>query len=120
MKKTLIFSCILLGFGLLLVNYGSAGYIPEGSQSLGVYEGSFSGDRYGGSVRIHLYQSPQGTQLFEGDFANPDNARRDYDLEYPAGKRFLMVEEFEPEVANTKLVYVENWAEELVGLVPTD
>lgn len=68
MKKTLIFSCILIGFGLLLVNYGSAGYIPEGSQSLGVYEGSFSGDRYDGSVRIHLYQTPQGTQLFEGDF----------------------------------------------------
>jgi hypothetical protein len=50
------------------VNSAGAGYIPEGPQSLGVYEGSFSGDRYGGSVRIHLYQTPQGTQLFEGDF----------------------------------------------------
>jgi len=31
-----------------------------------------------------------------------------------------MIEDFEPEVANTKLVYVENWAEELKRLVSTE
>ena len=36
------------------------------------------------------------------------------------GQRFLMVEKCEPEVANTKLVFVENWGEELKALVPVD
>jgi len=33
-------------------------------QSLGVYEGSFDGVRYGGTIRIHLYQTPEGDKLF--------------------------------------------------------
>ncbi|HXI01707.1 MAG TPA: protein kinase [Candidatus Saccharimonadales bacterium] len=57
-------------------------------------------------------------KLFEGDFVNEDRSRRDYDLEYPGGKRFLMIEEVEPEVHDTKFVYVRNWSEELNTLVP--
>ena len=65
-----------------------------------------------------VFRAGSPGQLFEGDFINPDNARRDYDLEYPEGRRFLMVEEFEPDVPNTKFVFVENWDEELKSLVP--
>ena len=65
-----------------------------------------------------VFRAGSPVQLFEGDFINPDNARRDYDLEYPEGRRFLMVEEFEPDVPNTKFVFVENWDEELKSLVP--
>ena len=67
-----------------------------------------------------VFRASLPVQLFEGEFINPDDSRRDYDLEYPEGRRFLMVEEFEPEVANTKLVFVENWVEELRRLVPVD
>ena len=66
------------------------------------------------------FRAGSPVQLFEGDFLNQDNPRREYDLEYPEGHRFLMVEEFEPEVANTKLVFVENWGEELKKLVPVN
>ena len=41
-----------------------AKFIPKGSQSLGVYEGSFSGDMYGGSLRICLSQTPEEEKLF--------------------------------------------------------
>ena len=57
-------------------------------------------------------------KLFEGNMVNQNNSRRDYDLDYPAGKRFLMVQEFEPAVENTKLIFVENWDQELKKLVP--
>jgi len=64
------------------------------------------------------FQAGTPVKLFEGDFLNPGGHQRDYDLEYPAGKRFLMVEEVEPEVQDTKLVFVQNWNEELDKLVP--
>jgi hypothetical protein len=67
-----------------------------------------------------VFRAGTPVQLFEGDFINQDNSRRAYDLEYPEGRRFLMVEDFEPEVATTRLIYVENWAEELERLVPTE
>lgn len=38
--------------------------IPEGSQSLGVYEGAFRGDMSKGSILIHLFQTPEGDKLF--------------------------------------------------------
>lgn len=64
------------------------------------------------------FRAGSPVKLFEGTFINPDNARRDYDLDYPTGKRFLLVQEFEPDVANTKFIFVENWDEELSRLVP--
>ena len=51
-----------------MVSCGTSKFIPEGSQSIGVYEGSFSGHRYIGNIRVHLYQAPDSTRLFEGNF----------------------------------------------------
>jgi hypothetical protein len=65
------------------------------------------------------FRASAPVKLFEGDFSNPDDARRDYDLEYPEGKRFLMVQEVEPDVPSTKFVFVENWTEELKSLLPS-
>jgi serine/threonine-protein kinase len=67
-----------------------------------------------------VFRAGSPVKLFEGDFHNQDSSRRDYDLDYPEGRRFLMVEDYEPEVASTKLIYVENWAEELERLVPVE
>jgi len=64
------------------------------------------------------FRAGAAVKLFEGDFLNQDSPRRDYDLEYPGGRRFLMVEEFEPDAPNTRFVYVQNWDEELKTLVP--
>jgi hypothetical protein len=67
-----------------------------------------------------VFRAGTPMQLFEGDYLNQDDARRAYDLEYPEGRRFLMVEDYEPEVESTRLIYVENWVEELNSLVPVD
>ena len=72
MGKTIF---IFIGVACLVISCAGAKFIPEGSQSLGVYEGSFSGDMYGGSLRIHLFQTPEGEQLFKAtlnrDTSNP-------------------------------------------------
>ena len=60
--KKLIF--IFLGVVCLLISCAGSKFIPEGSQSLGVYEGSFDGVRSGGTIRIHLFQTPEGDKLF--------------------------------------------------------
>jgi serine/threonine protein kinase len=67
-----------------------------------------------------VFRTGPPSELFRGDFINPDGAFRDYDLEYPEGRRFLMVEDLEPEVSSTRLIYVENWDTELESLVPGD
>jgi hypothetical protein len=64
--KKLIF--IFLGVVCLLISCAGSKFIPEGSQSLGVYEGSFSGDMFQGSLRIHLFQTPEGDKLFKANF----------------------------------------------------
>ena len=95
-----------------------------GVQPLWAPDGSELYYRAGASMMVvpietrPAFRAASPVQLFEGEFINPDNSRRDYDLEYPEGRRFLMVEEFEPDVPNTKLVFVENWDEELKSLVP--
>jgi hypothetical protein len=66
-RKILILLILLLG-GWLMVSCGASKFIPEGSQSIGVYEGSFFGHRFSGSIRVHLYQALDGTRLFEGNF----------------------------------------------------
>ena len=68
MKRKILIILILLVGGWLMVSCGTSKFIPEGSQSMGVYEGSFSGHRYIGSIRVHLYQALDGTKLFEGSF----------------------------------------------------
>ena len=64
--KKLIF--IFLGVVCLLISCAGSKFIPEGSQSLGVYEGSFSGNMFQGSLRIHLFQTPEGDKLFKANF----------------------------------------------------
>jgi len=64
--KKMIF--IFLGVVCLLMSCAGSKFIPEGSQSLGVYEGSFSGDMFQGSLRIHLFQTPEGDKLFKANF----------------------------------------------------
>jgi hypothetical protein len=68
MKRKILIILILLVGGWLVVSCGTSKFIPEGSQSLGIYEGSFLGQRFSGSIRVHLYQAPDGTKLFEGNF----------------------------------------------------
>ena len=68
MKRKISTILILLVGSWLMASCGASKFIPEGSQSLGVYEGSFYGNRYSGSIRVHLYQAPDSTKLFEGDF----------------------------------------------------
>ena len=65
MKKSIF---IFLGVVCLLISCAGSKFIPEGSQSLGVYEGSFSGDMFQGSLRIHLFQTPEGDKLFKANF----------------------------------------------------
>lgn len=67
MKKILLTVLLILGT-VSLSNCGTVKYIPAGSQSLGIYWGQFSGIStiLGGIVRIHLYQTADGTKLFTG------------------------------------------------------
>lgn len=68
MKTNRLKFFVMLGMGLLLMNCAGSSYIPAGSQSLGVYEGTHFGVRSRGAVRVHLFQAPDGTKKFEGDF----------------------------------------------------
>ena len=67
-EKKFLTILIFIGVACLLISCAGAKFIPEGSQSLGVYEGSFSSDMYQGSLRVHLFQTPDGNQLFEANF----------------------------------------------------
>jgi serine/threonine-protein kinase len=54
-------------------------------------------------------------ELFDADyFIAPDRSVQ-YDLEYPSRERFLMIKEL-PDTRTTRLIYVENWFEELERL----
>jgi len=68
MKRKILILIILLVGGWLMLSCGASKFIPEGSQSIGVYEGSFFGERFNGSIRVHLYQALDGSKLFEGNF----------------------------------------------------
>jgi len=69
MKKKSLIIIILFWISCLLMSCAGsksipAKLIPEGSQSLGVYEGAFRGDMSKGSILIHLFQTPEGDKLF--------------------------------------------------------
>jgi serine/threonine-protein kinase len=57
--------------------------------------------------------------LFEDIYYTTGDALIQYDLEYPEGKRFLMMKEIE-DISNTKLVYVENWSSTLSRTAPPE
>lgn len=64
------------------------------------------------------FHAGEPVKLFDGNYINQDNSQRDYDLEYPKGRRFLMVEDVAGAVPDTRLVLVQNWDQELKKLVP--
>ena len=68
MKRKILIHLILLAGGWLMLSCGTSKFIPEGSQSIGIYEGSFFGHRFSGNIRVHLYQTLDGTKLFMGNF----------------------------------------------------
>ena len=59
---------IILTIVCLLMNCAGLKFIPKGSQSLGIYEGSFNGDVHNGDLRFHLFQTHEGDKLFEANF----------------------------------------------------
>ena len=65
MKKKSFTIIILFWVICLLTSCAGLNFIPEGSQSLGDYEGSFDGDVYGGTIQIQLFQMPEGDKLFK-------------------------------------------------------
>ena len=71
------------------------------------------------SIDGDLFRFEPPIVLFESDFFTDKFGAREYDLEYPDGKRFLMIKELEPD-DHTRLVYITNWTEELKRLVPPD
>jgi len=68
MRKKSYTSFIVLAIVCLLISCAEVKFIPKGSQSLGVYKGSFSGDMWQGDLQIHLFQTPEGDELFEANF----------------------------------------------------
>ena len=76
MKNKYLTMIILLCISCLLMSCGGSKFIPKGSQSSGVYEGSFSGDMFSGTVRAQLYQTPEGDNLFEATFDGPVDPTR--------------------------------------------
>lgn len=59
--------------GWLMMGCAGSMSIPQGSRSLGVYEGSFNGRRYGGTIRVDLFQTPDGTKRFRATVAVEPN-----------------------------------------------
>ena len=94
MKKKSLTIIILIWVSCLLMSCAGSKFIPEGSQSLGVYEGTFDGVRYGGTIRIHLFQTPEGDKLF---------------------KATVGIEPFEPDVGSALFVRGKMTANSLEG-----
>jgi hypothetical protein len=64
MKKKFLTIAILFGAVSLLMSCAGLEFIPKGSRAIGIYDGYFYGVRYGGSIRIFLYQTPANEKLF--------------------------------------------------------
>jgi hypothetical protein len=75
MKKKSLTIIILFWVSCLLMSCAGSKFIPEGSRSLGVYEGSFDGVIYGGTIRIQLFQTSEADKLFEVTVATEPNER---------------------------------------------
>ena len=67
MKKECLILLALLGASGLLISCADLKNVPEGSQSLGVFEGSFEGKLNEGTIRIELFKMPQGGKMFTGN-----------------------------------------------------
>ncbi len=64
MKKKFITIVVLFCAGCFLTSCAGLKSIPEGSRPLGVYAGYFNGVRYGGTIWVDLFQTPDGAKLF--------------------------------------------------------
>ena len=64
MRKKYFTIIILLWTCSLLIGCAGSRFIPEGSQILDIYDGSFDGVRYGGTIRVHLFQTSGGDKQF--------------------------------------------------------
>jgi hypothetical protein len=77
MKNKFLTIVILFGLVSLLTSCAGLKFIPRGSQPLGVYDGYFYGVRYGGSIRVFLYLTPEKDKLFLATIAvEPDGRDR--------------------------------------------
>ena len=72
MKKECLILLALLGASGLLISCADLKNVPEGSQSLGVFEGSFKGKLNDGTIRIELFKMPQGGKMFAGNLTGGD------------------------------------------------
>ena len=60
---------IVLGLLLLMAIYACGGAsLPQGTQKIGHYEGTFSSAPLSGSCQMDLYRLPDGSGTFEGAF----------------------------------------------------
>jgi hypothetical protein len=67
-KKSLSF-LIMIGVSCILMSCASSNFIPEGSQSLGTYEGnSDEVPKNIGKVLVRIYQTETGDKLFKGSW----------------------------------------------------
>jgi hypothetical protein len=67
-KKNLWLLMLMTGAACAAFGCAALSGVPRGSVLIGVYKGSFNGVYNQGSCEIRLYQTPDGTKLFWGDF----------------------------------------------------
>ena len=63
------FYILLVGWGIMLTNCVT-GSVPQGSQSLGTYQGILRGNVFDAPIRVQLFQTPDGETIFTGQFVN--------------------------------------------------
>lgn len=73
MKKNSYKTIILIWVVCLLASCAGSKFISKGSQSLRIYEGSFDGVRYGGTIRVHLFKTHEGVKRFRATVALEPN-----------------------------------------------
>lgn len=74
------------------------------------------------AVRVQTeptFKAEKPRALFDDTYHVAFDRSKQYDLEYPDAKRFLMMKDIE-DTTTTKLVYVQNWGEELKRLAPPE
>lgn len=58
--------------GLVMVGCSSLSPVPDGSQAIGSYQGLVWGG-IDGSIQLQVFQTPQGDQVFSGQFVDAGN-----------------------------------------------
>jgi hypothetical protein len=68
MKKDLWLLMVMAGAAWVAFGCAAMTGVPQGSVLTGVYQGSFNGLYNEGSVEVKLYQAPDGSKPFFGNF----------------------------------------------------